>query len=266
MEISVIIPTYKPGEYIYKCLESLKNQSLNVDKFEVIIVLNGERIPFEENICIFVEKNLIELNVVLLHTFVTGVSNARNIAIDTSKGNYITFLDDDDYISENYLENLLSCAASNIVSVSNLKTFDEQNNFEKDYISECFDNHYLKKDFSIFSCRSFYSSVCGKLISKNIIRNSRYNTKRSLGEDSLFMFEISRFIERTKLAAPDTYYYRRIREGSVSRAKRPLFDRIIKDVIELNFLYFKIFITDILNYNFLFFVSRQVSSIINVFK
>ena len=49
-KISVIIPTYLPKDYLWECMDSLENQTLSKDEFEVILVLNGEREPYESNI------------------------------------------------------------------------------------------------------------------------------------------------------------------------------------------------------------------------
>lgn len=46
MKVSVIIPSYRPGNYVYECLDSLMNQSLDALRFEVIVVLNGTRDPY----------------------------------------------------------------------------------------------------------------------------------------------------------------------------------------------------------------------------
>ena len=49
-KISVIIPTYLPKDDLWECMDSLENQTLSKDEFEVILVLNGERKPYESNI------------------------------------------------------------------------------------------------------------------------------------------------------------------------------------------------------------------------
>ena len=56
MEISVIIPTYKPDYYIWECLDSVKEQTLNKNSFEVLIILNGEKEPHYNNILNYIRK------------------------------------------------------------------------------------------------------------------------------------------------------------------------------------------------------------------
>ena len=78
MKISVIIPSYKPGEYIKECLSSLKRQTLSADDFEIVVVLNGCDAPYQS----VLEKYIQEENIVnahVIHTDTPGVSNARNV-------------------------------------------------------------------------------------------------------------------------------------------------------------------------------------------
>ena len=106
MEISVIIPTYKPQDYLWRCLDSLDGQTLAKDKFEVILVLNGCKEPYDGEIKNYA-VNHSQLPLDYIQTDKGGVSNARNIGIDAANGDYITFIDDDDYVSPRYLEALL---------------------------------------------------------------------------------------------------------------------------------------------------------------
>lgn len=82
MDISVIIPTYKPQSYIWECLDSLKNQTFAKERFEIILVLNGCREPYYSQIHAYIENNLHGYNVNFIQTDQGGVSNARNIALD----------------------------------------------------------------------------------------------------------------------------------------------------------------------------------------
>ena len=106
MEVSVIIPTYKPGEYISECLNSLEEQDFPVSDYEVIIVLNGCDMPYRSMLQdIITDKGYV--NVRLIQTDVPGVSNARNVGVDNAKGKYLLFIDDDDWVAGNdYLSSM----------------------------------------------------------------------------------------------------------------------------------------------------------------
>ena len=95
--ISVIIPTYKPKAYLWECLDSIANQTISSQNYEVIIVLNGCTEPWAGELEKYISSNMSGLNVNFVNCEEGGVSNARNIALNLAKGEYITFIDDDDY-------------------------------------------------------------------------------------------------------------------------------------------------------------------------
>jgi glycosyltransferase involved in cell wall biosynthesis len=251
--ITVIIPTYKPEHYLFECLLSLKSQ--DIKQFEIIIVLNGEKDPFYSKIA----KWITDLNLsqcILIYTDKKGVSNARNIAIDVAKGRYISFIDDDDKISSNYLSGLIEKIDDSSVCLSNERTFNDSF-LKKGTLAQKFDKLKNKKT-SIVSSRSFFSTACFKMIPVNIIGTHRFNTNFVNGEDALFMALISDKIKSIRFAGEDVVYYRRIRENSASRRKRSFFLRL-KNAINLFFAFGKIYFSSPLKYNILFFATRFVA-------
>jgi glycosyltransferase involved in cell wall biosynthesis len=258
--ITVIIPTYKPEYYLYECLLSLKSQ--DIDTFEVIIVLNGEKEPFYSLITDWIkELNLAQCK--LMYTNKKGVSNARNIALDIAKGQYISFIDDDDKVSPNYLSGLLEKIDDSSVSLSNERMFNDSF-LKKGYMAQRFDK--LKdKEISIISCRSFFSTACFKLIPTNIISSHRFNPNFANGEDALFMASISDKIKSVKFGNEEVIYYRRIRENSASRKKRNFLLRL-KNAINLFWAFVKIYFSAPFKYNMLFFLTRFVAVFKGIFK
>ena len=63
----MIVPTYKPEKYIWECLESIKNQTLDKRLFEVLIILNGKKGPYFNNISEYILKNKLS-NFILIYT------------------------------------------------------------------------------------------------------------------------------------------------------------------------------------------------------
>ncbi len=103
MKISVIVPTYKPKDYLWECLESIYNQTFSKKEYELILVLNGCDEPYGTRIVSWLNEHT-DLQVLYIQTDIGGVSNARNMALDIANGEYITFIDDDDFISPSYLK------------------------------------------------------------------------------------------------------------------------------------------------------------------
>ena len=222
MKISIIIPTYKPGPYLKDCLESINNQTMNKKCFEVIIVLNGVIKPYIEYI--YSLTKMYDFNSVVIPTETPGVSNARNLGLSRTQGEYVCFIDDDDKISPSYLENLYSKATPNNIVASNVKAFyNNSNKTENDYIASAYKKLINKNSpLSVFKGRKFMSSSCCKIISRRIIQDVRFDTKLKIGEDSVFMAKISKKVKSIVLSDSSAIYYRRLRAGSASRVKQPI--------------------------------------------
>ena len=222
MNISIIIPTYKPGSYLKDCLESINNQTMDKKCFEVIIVLNGVIKPYIEYI--YSLTKMYDFNSVVIPTETPGVSNARNLGLSRTQGEYVCFIDDDDKISPSYLENLYSKATPNNIVASNVKAFyNNSNKTENDYIASAYKKLINKNSpLSVFKGRKFMSSSCCKIISRRIIQDVRFDTNLKIGEDSVFMAKISKKVKSIVLSDSSAIYYRRLRAGSASSVKQPI--------------------------------------------
>lgn len=249
MKLSVILPTYKPQNYLWKCLDSLDKQTMSHDEFEVLLVLNGCAEPYLSEIKLYLSKHP-ELNVILIHTEQGGVSNARNLALDLAKGEYVTFIDDDDYISNTYLKALLNKANQNTIVLSDVYAFYDGST---ERIPYRISNVYKKLSsigFQYFiNAWKYFSGPCYKLIPRNFIGNKRFDPSFTLGEDTLFMFQISDKFSNVDFSVSDVFYYRRIRSGSAMTKKRNR-RKIIKNELRLLFAIISTYIPFFWKYNF----------------
>lgn len=266
MEISVIIPTYFPQKYIKDCLDSLERQSLGKDKFEVCIILNGAAEQSEEYLSLLMDNYTFQYKLLITET--GGVSNARNIGIENTSSKYICFIDDDDCVSESYLEQLLlNSEGIGTIVVSNVMSFID-NIYEakaNDYISNAFAIAQRKYPNNIIpnvlKGRKFMSSSCCKIISRDDISTIRFDKNLHIGEDAFFMAGISHNINRIILAPSDVIYYRRLSAGSASRTplrvsqKKKIASLLIKRYIKL--------LSG--SYNRIFIFTRIAATIRNIF-
>lgn len=215
--IAVIVPTYMPGEYLRKCFKSLSRQTLSSDKFCVYVALNGSSDQYKKYVYSLLNDCSFKYELSFLEE--PGVSNARNFLIENSIEPYICFVDDDDILSDNYLESLLSAVGNKTIGISNVKVFDESVDDSKvNYIGK----RYLKLDkqeTSIFKARQYFSSPCAKLIHRDIIGNARFDLNLHRGEDALFMAELSPRVAQLQKGVPEACYYVYQRPGSASRKK-----------------------------------------------
>lgn len=259
--ITVIIPTYKPGAYLWKCLDSLESQTIAKNLYEVIVILNGCKEPYETNIAQGIGK--YSMNIRIEQTDKAGVSNARNIGLDMANGDYICFIDDDDWVSDSYLQSLyIAALETGHIAVSNVEAIEDGSGTSRpDYLSVVYQSLSHKKTVSLLQARKLLSSSCCKMIPMEIIGNDRFKVGIARGEDSLFMAQISCRVKRIAIANSTAVYFRLLRFNSASRSSRQL-KRTVNDFVTLEYYFFKVYLSHIFHYNPIFFWGR----ILAVFK
>lgn len=262
MKISVIVPTYKPQAYLWECLDSIYNQTFPKSDYELVLVLNGCNEPYNTQILDWLSKHK-NLSVQFFQIDTGGVSNARNIALDNAKGEYVTFIDDDDLISTAYLKELYEKATPDTVSLCYPYAFND-GDIEKQLpysITKAYDyicKHKCKNLSSM--ARKYFSGPCMKLIPMSFIHDRRYDVRFKNGEDSLFMFLISDKIDKVSFTSKDAIYYRRFRENSActrSKTKR----EIIANKMNMIKAYISIYLRKPQKYSLLFFITRLLGAL-----
>ena len=216
-EVSVVIPSYKGENHIIRLLDSMKNQTLTYDSFELIIIINGELDSTKDLVEEF-KLNNPDLNLQISYSKLANASNARNIGIQTAKGRYITFIDDDDYVSSNYLEELYKNANDNRIVMAPMEDMDEKThiihpNSYKNVADGIINDPYtnIGRYFSFTAC---------KLIPSSKLKHINFDTELTSGEDIVFFanlitsnnFEVYMVKKESK-----AIYYRLLRSDSVSR-------------------------------------------------
>ena len=252
MKISVIIPSYRPQQYTIDCLDSLKHQTLDASLFEVLVILNGEREPYEAMLL-----GALPCNGRLLYSPVASACSSRNMGLDNAKGEYICFIDDDDPVSPTYLEELLRYARPNVISLSYcLSLFDdghtEKNTFTKEY-ERCAKNG---EQFFTHS-KKMFSGPCMKMIHRDIIGQRRFDMRFPSGQDALLMFEISDRMDKVRFTSCNAVYYYLQRSGSLHRMG---FGKLISKYGRLAWAYTRIYFRHPTHYNFVFYSTRLLAS------
>lgn len=266
MLLDVIVPTFKPGFYIDDLIASLNAQICDKKLFKVTFVLNGSELFYLENLDSKLSKCSFEYKLFFLSE--AGVSNARNYALDHTDFPYVFFVDDDDLISENIFRDFFNVIhqdpgnLKNIIFLSNVYSFyNDPNEKIPEYLT-------LASSLStqnIFLFRKFLSNACSKFIPRSTIQNSRFETDLIVGEDSVFMFEISKRVSALKSINMDTIYFRRLRPNSASRRKYSFYRK--NEIYSKLFIkYLKFYCSDIKSYNFLLFISRVFAILKIYFK
>lgn len=102
--LSFIVPVYNVSSYLSKCLDSILNQSLSVEEYEIVVVNDGSTDGSFEIVQCYAKKYP---NITVITQKNGGLSSARNVGIRVARGEYIQFVDSDDYLEPNVIKGLL---------------------------------------------------------------------------------------------------------------------------------------------------------------
>lgn len=201
--ISVIIPVYNAEGYLEKCLESMSSQTI-FEKLEVIFIDDGSKDKSGEMLDRFV---LLYKNVVVKHIDNGGVSNARNLGLEISRGRYISFIDADDYLDKDFFEYLLS-EVDDQTDIIGCGFIAEYPNISVDHSSNkrlVLDKKMAIKEFLLE--RDMDPNVTSKIFRKEVIGEIRFDKALTLGEDRWFLFNCLEKISLLKSLPGGKYHY-----------------------------------------------------------
>lgn len=251
--ISVIIPSYRPQHYTLECLESLKNQTLSTDEFEVIVVLNGEREPYFSML-----QQAMPTNGRLLYSPKASACSSRNMGIDNAKGEYICFIDDDDKVSHDYLKELSRHATRDVIAASNCMSLYNNGQCDANTYTEEYKSHAGQGLMPFHRPKRIFSVPWMKLIHRDIIGERRFNDQFHSGQDALLMFEISDRMSKVCFTSESALYYWRQRSDSLHQLSRM---KALKKYSRLAWAYTKIYLRHPHDYNFFFYFTRLLASV-----
>jgi len=175
--ITVIIPVYNVEKYLNRCIESIINQTYK--NLEIILVDDGST-DNSGKICD--EYALKDNRIKVIHKQNGGVSSARNKGLEVATGEYIGFVDSDDYIEKDMYEYLYNGCVFFNAQISSCSTL-----FEGKVIDKQKREFYIQKDF-IENFNTFPCSVWNRLFKKDLIYGLRFDEHIFFGEDLLFSF------------------------------------------------------------------------------
>lgn len=216
-KISVIMPVYNKARYIERTINSILSQTYK--DFELIIVDDGST-DGSELICDKFEQ--IDSRVKVFHIENSGVSNARNIGMENAKGEYIQFIDADDYIDTNMLYELYQVIQNYTpdIIISGVKKVDYMGNEIINILppmSGIKDKYTMMENFAKDQKDTgIYGCVSNKLIKKSIIDRYkiRFNTNIWLAEDLDFYLELYNYTSKIYFQMESYYYYLQEAENS----------------------------------------------------
>lgn len=203
VKVSIIVPVYNVEKFLPKCIESIINQEYK--NIEIILVDDGSPDNSGE-ICEHYKK--IDNRIVVIHKENAGVSEARNTGIDYATGDYICFIDGDDFVMPDYvsymLELVLRYNADISLTTEMFGNFDEKQT-KKDII-DIWNNEDAVE--AILCYRVPIGCYC-KLFKKDTLKQVRFLPDVFIGEG--FNFNVDAFQHSNRIVASNRkiYYYRR---------------------------------------------------------
>lgn len=215
--ISIIVPVYKVEKYLRNCIESVINQSY--ENWELILIDDGSPDNCPAICDEYVEK---DNRITVIHKNNGGLSSARNVGLKLMKGDYVTFLDSDDFWQREYLERLLILCINEQADIAQCEfvrgsalTFPVVN---KMYTFSVFNNH------SIFLTNHAKIIVCAKLYKRSIWKGITM-PEGKINEDDFTTWKLYYRASKIVTTSEPLYYYT-FNENSImsKQEKKPRLD------------------------------------------
>lgn len=222
IKVSVIIPVYNSEKYISKCLDSLVNQEM--DSLQIIAIDDGSKDGSGKILDDYSNKYP---NIIVKHITNGGVSNARNVGLSLATGEYIGFVDSDDYVDSTMYGKLYEKAKNDdldIVACNALMVYPNKEKTVSCGISATLDNYeYVKRNALISS----YHVIWNKIYRKSILKNIKFKVGSNFCEDVEFLYRVFP-IAKSIGAVDETLYYYIQHEGSLTY----VYDKKLYQLIE----------------------------------
>ena len=225
--VSIIIPVFNVQSYLECCLDSVCAQEYR--NLDVLLIDDGSTDSSGE-LCDLYAKRDSRFRVV--HQKNAGAANAKNTGLDLAQGDYVTFLDSDDWCEPNWIQHLLNSAIrenADIVECNFLKEYvngsESENVYNSLYNGEWETEEYLRMYPAAWSCAIFWN----KLFRKSCLNNVRFHTDRRCVDDEFFTYRAITGANKVVRIDEQLYHYRQ-RQSSVTQTQNTLYQRTIDDI------------------------------------
>lgn len=216
--ISIIVPVYNVEDKLERCVHSLLSQTYN--NIEIILIDDGS---YDKSG--FICDNLLseDSRIKVIHQKNHGVSYARNVGIDSSIGEYICFVDSDDFVEKNYIENfIIGLKNTTDLVFQGINEIKGNNQIIKKVPKECYYlyENVLEGIADINQC-SMFGYVCNKLYKRKILidKNIRFNLTINISEDRIFALQYIKYVNEMSVVAASAYNYEILTTGLTLRKR-----------------------------------------------
>jgi glycosyltransferase involved in cell wall biosynthesis len=207
--ISVVVPVYKVEKYIHECINSVLGQTYK--NFELILVDDGSPDTCGE-ICDDYSRK--DTRVRVIHKKNGGLSDARNAGIDIAKGEYITFIDSDDYVHQDYLKVMLRLAEEHHASIVQVDFTNQADNLGQGASERISLFNPEEALTDMLRMRKVQVIACAKLYRTDLFKAVRYPYGR-LNEDNLTTYKLILACRNMVAVSPEKLYYYRVNDTGI---------------------------------------------------
>ncbi len=208
MKISIIIPCYNIEKHIEKCIDSVLNQTFS--DFELLLLDDGST---DQTLAILKKCENKDQRIKVFTHANQGVSYTRNKGVELSVAEFIMFIDGDDYVKADFLEQHFQYASPEVWPISGMVNVTNEISEDNVYFKKLlglFPNYVIKQE-DILKVLQYYSfsSPCCRVYSKKILNELqiKFNEEVSYQEDLLFNLDYVRFIKSVQLINYYGYFY-----------------------------------------------------------
>jgi len=210
--VSIIIPVYNVQDYLARCVDSVLTQTYT--DLEIILVDDGS-IDISGDICD--EYALHDARVRVIHKENGGLSDARNAGLDVARGNYVAFIDADDYVHPSFVELLLKTINETGAQIA-VSTWQELKDGDKPRKVKtkrprCTILTQEEAISSVFYQKKLNHSACSRIFETQLFNNLRF-PEGMLYEDLAIIYPLLCKVEKVALINTPMYYYMH-RQGSI---------------------------------------------------
>lgn len=210
--VSVIVPVYKAEKYLHKCVDSILAQTFT--DFEVLLIDDGSP-DTSGDICD--EYATKDKRIRVFHKKNAGVSSARNIGLDNAIGEWVAFVDADDYVEKNYLDSIFKVESDiDLIHFGFLKELPNN----QVYCSYLFKYNKKIKREDLFLKNNFSSCSVSYFYRRRVIGDIRFNENLKYSEDREFIIKVTLQSVNYILLTPNTAYRYVYNPNSATNAKR----------------------------------------------
>lgn len=202
--VTIIIPVYNTKKYVKKCLDSVVNQTYK--NIEIILINDAST---DYSLTILENYRREYRNIKLINNPINlGVSISRNIGLDSANGDYIYFLDSDDFIRKDAIEKLVNLATLYDVPLVEAKYTSVFTSHESKRNIKV-ENRYINLEKEKNTIKNYCGIACNKLFAHNLIKRNMRFPESLRFEDNAFIYPFLTIAKKSIVTNEILYFYRR---------------------------------------------------------